>query len=189
MTIAPEPMSDKINSRLLVYFQKLNEDQRKIVLHDDGPLLVIAGLGSGKTECLTLRAMNLLLLKKAKLTELIVCTYTEKAAFEIQDRLLDTAQSAGYYGNISLIRVGTVNSICERIIRENLHRMLTHDYQGLLIGDSFETLDRKLNSLIIMTQYNAPHYWLALSNCELRSLRYMAGYILVIQRYSNYQHT
>ena len=105
MTIALEFMSDNIDQRLLAYFQKLNEDQRKIVIHDSGPLLVIAGPGSGKTECLTLRAMNLLLLKKAKPSELVVCTYTEKAAFEIQDRLSDIARNVEYRPDISQMRL------------------------------------------------------------------------------------
>jgi DNA helicase II / ATP-dependent DNA helicase PcrA len=140
MTIASELEED---------FRDLNENQRKVVVHDSGPLMVIAGPGSGKTRCLILQAVNLLLLEKAKPQELVLCTYTKKAAFEMQDRLLDKARSAGYRGDISLIRVGTIHSICERIIRENLHRMLTHDYQGLLIGDDFETLDRLTQRLFI----------------------------------------
>jgi DNA helicase-2/ATP-dependent DNA helicase PcrA len=120
MTIAPELEDD---------FRDLNEAQKKVVSHGSGPMMVIAGPGSGKTRCLIMRAINLLLLEEAKPQELVLCTYTKKAAFEMQDRLLDTAQSAGYHGDISLIRVGTIHSICEQIITENLHRMLTHDYQ------------------------------------------------------------
>jgi DNA helicase-2/ATP-dependent DNA helicase PcrA len=149
MTIAPELMSDKIDSRLFVYFQKLNEDQRKIVLHDDGPLLVIAGPGSGKTECLTLRAMNLLLLKKAKLTELVVCTYTEKAAFEIQDRLSDIARTIEYRQDFSQMRVGTIHSICNRFIAENLHRMSNADDRRPPIGNNYGTLDHLPQRLFI----------------------------------------
>ena len=146
MTIAPELEKD---------FQELNEDQRKVVIHDSGPMMVIAGPGSGKTHCLIMRAINLLLLEKAKPQELVLCTYTKKAAFEMQDRLLDMARSVGYCGDISLIRVGTIHSICERIITENLHRMLTHDYQGLLVGDNFETLDRLTQRLFIFENLEA----------------------------------
>lgn len=55
MTIAQELEKD---------FEKLNEDQKRVVAHDSGPMMVIAGPGSGKTRCLVLRAMNLLLLKR-----------------------------------------------------------------------------------------------------------------------------
>ncbi|MGH2498000.1 MAG: ATP-dependent DNA helicase [Ktedonobacteraceae bacterium] len=140
MTIALELEND---------FRELNDAQKKVVTHDSGPIMVIAGPGSGKTRCLVLRAMNLLLLKKAEPQELVLCTYTKKAAIEMLDRLLDTARRVRYNGDISLIRVGTIHSICERIITENLHRMLTHDYQGLSIGDNFETLDRLTQRLFI----------------------------------------
>jgi len=140
MTIAPELEGD---------FRELNEPQKKVVTHDSGPMMVIAGPGSGKTRCLILRALNLLLLGKAEPQELVLCTYTRKAAFEMQDRLLDTARSVGYDGDISLIRVGTIHSICEQIITENLHRMLTRDYQVVSIGDNFATLDRLTQRLFI----------------------------------------
>ncbi len=149
MAIAPELMSDIIDSKLLVYFQKLNEDQRKIVTHDSGPLLVIAGPGSGKTECLTLRAMNLLLRKKAKLSELVVCTYTEKAAFEIQDRLSDIARTIEYRQDFSQMRVGTIHSVCNRLIAENLHRMSYTNDRRPSIGNNYDTLDHLPQRLFI----------------------------------------
>src|SRR6266540_2109778 len=64
----------------------MNDAQRAIVAHGEGPLLVIAGPGSGKTFSLVLRALNLLLLGKAGPAELIVCTFTEKAAYEHRHR-------------------------------------------------------------------------------------------------------
>ncbi len=78
MEIAPELLQD---------FSELNEDQRKIVTHESRPLLVVAGPGSGKTRSLIILAMNLLLLNKAQPSELILCTSTEKAACEMQDRI------------------------------------------------------------------------------------------------------
>ncbi len=64
MLIASDHLIGEIASQLenKDYYQELNVEQRKVVAHDKGPLLVIAGPGSGKTRCLTLRAMNLLLL-------------------------------------------------------------------------------------------------------------------------------
>src|SRR5205085_437958 len=67
---------------LLHAYPAMNKAQREIVTHDQGPLLVIAGPGSGKTFSLVLRGMNLLLLEKAAPHELVICTFTEKAAFE-----------------------------------------------------------------------------------------------------------
>src|SRR5260370_35861842 len=65
MTITSDLMSDMISPELLDDFQQLNEEQRKIVINENGPVMFSAGPGSSKTRCLTLRAMNLLLLKKA----------------------------------------------------------------------------------------------------------------------------
>ncbi len=69
------------------HYPGLNDAQRAIVGHLDGPLLVIAGPGSGKTFSIVLRALNLLLLEKARPSQLVLCTFTEKAAFEMRDRL------------------------------------------------------------------------------------------------------
>ena len=85
MTIAPS---------ILEQYPDLNEVQREIVGHMDGPLLVVAGPGSGKTYSIVLRALNLLLLSKALPREIVLCTFTEKAAFEMRDRL-SAAHSRG----------------------------------------------------------------------------------------------
>ena len=95
MTIAPA---------ILEHYPDLNDAQREIVAHVDGPLLVIAGPGSGKTYSIVLRALNLLLLEKAAPKEIVLCTFTEKAAFEMRDRLSAAAQKVGYRGDLSELR-------------------------------------------------------------------------------------
>jgi hypothetical protein len=64
-TIAPE---------ILKHYPDLNSAQREIVAHLDGPLLVVAGPGSGKTYSIVLRALNLLLLEVAAAKEIVLCT-------------------------------------------------------------------------------------------------------------------
>lgn len=140
MTIAPELEKD---------FQELNEDQRKVVIHDSGPMMVIAGPGSGKTRCLILRAMNLLLFGNVEPQELVLCTYTKKAAFEMRDRLSVIAKKVRYPKDISLLRIGTIHSICERIITENLHRIPALEYQMPPLGNEYKTLDELSQRLFI----------------------------------------
>lgn len=140
MTIAPELEKD---------FEELNEDQKKVIAHDSGPMMVIAGPGSGKTRCLVLRAMNLLLLERAKPQELVLCTYTKKAAFEMQDRLSVIAKKVGYRKDISQMHIGTIHSICERIIAENVHRISAFEYRIPLPGNQYKTLDELAQRLFI----------------------------------------
>jgi DNA helicase II / ATP-dependent DNA helicase PcrA len=75
------------------HFPNLNSDQRKAISHIDGPLLIIAGPGSGKTFVLVLRALNILLGEKCQPREMVLCTFTEKAAFELRDRIQQAART------------------------------------------------------------------------------------------------
>ena len=66
----------------------LNEDQRQAVLHDEGPLLIVAGAGTGKTTVLTRRIAHLITTKKARPEEILALTFTEKAAREMSERVV-----------------------------------------------------------------------------------------------------
>ena len=79
-----------------------------------GPLLVIAGPGSGKTRSLTLLAMNLLLCADATPSEIVLYTYTEKAAYDLQDRLTYIAKDVAYQGDLSQLRIGTIHGMCQQ---------------------------------------------------------------------------
>lgn len=60
----------------------LNEDQLKAITHVNGPMIIIAGPGAGKTPTLVLRARSIILSRKADPKEIMLTTFTEKAAFE-----------------------------------------------------------------------------------------------------------
>lgn len=128
------------------HYPALNDAQRAIVGHLDGPLLVIAGPGSGKTYSIVLRALNLLLLEKAQPRQLVLCTFTEKAAFEMRDRLAAAARKVGYTGDLSELAVSTIHSFCNRILTQHRHRTE--------LGHSFDTLDELTQLLFIFEHFD-----------------------------------
>jgi len=128
------------------HYPALNDAQRAIVGHLDGPLLVVAGPGSGKTYSIVLRALNLLLLEKAQPGQLVLCTFTEKAAFEMRDRLAAAARRVGYNGDLSELNVSTIHSFCNRILSQHRHRTE--------LGHGFDTLDELTQLLFVFEHFD-----------------------------------
>ncbi|MGA1795499.1 MAG: ATP-dependent DNA helicase [bacterium] len=123
------PIADAI----LTGHEGLNISQRKAIASIEGPLLVIAGPGSGKTFVLVLRTLNILLQGLAKPGEILLCTFTQKAAFELRDRLSLEAKKAGYKGDISALLVGTFHSIANTFLQRYRHHTR--------LGNNYEVLD------------------------------------------------
>lgn len=93
---------------------QLNSAQQEAVESIDGPVLVIAGAGSGKTRILVHRILKIIKDKKANPWEIMAVTFTNKAAGELKQRIKDlVGESANY------IQVGTFHSICARILRRH----------------------------------------------------------------------
>jgi DNA helicase-2/ATP-dependent DNA helicase PcrA len=131
---------------ILEHYPDLSDAQREVIGHLDGPLLVIAGPGSGKTYSIVLRALNLLLMKKAEPKQLVLCTFTEKAAFEMRDRLAAAARKVGYTGDLSELIVSTIHSLCNRMLTEHRHRTP--------LGSNYEILDELTQLLFIFEHFN-----------------------------------
>jgi DNA helicase-2/ATP-dependent DNA helicase PcrA len=94
------------------YLADLNEAQREAVLHTEGPVLVIAGAGSGKTRVLTHRVAHLIGAVGAKPNEILAITFTNKAADEMRTRVYDLMGQ-----NVRGIWVLTFHAACGRILR------------------------------------------------------------------------
>ena len=93
---------------------KLNEEQKEAVLHNKGPLLIVAGAGTGKTTVITQRIVNLVDKGLAKPDEILAVTFTEKAAFEMEERV-DKLLDFGYMD----LWISTFHAFCEKVLREN----------------------------------------------------------------------
>ena len=94
----------------------LDAQQHAVVGHLEGPLLVIAGPGAGKTRAVVWRAVNLLLQGAVNPAELALCTFSKRAAHELRQRFDAAARAAGCADDLSAVRVSTVHSLCRRIV-------------------------------------------------------------------------
>ncbi|MBP3192495.1 ATP-dependent helicase [Natronogracilivirga saccharolytica] len=128
------------------FLTDVNDAQKKAVLHTDGPLLIIAGAGSGKTRVLTYRIANLLYQKKAWPNQILALTFTNKAAREMQERIVDLIGEKA-----NRIWMGTFHSIFSRILRfEAEHLGYTRDFS---IYDTVDT-DRVIKSILQELGFN-----------------------------------
>ena len=91
----------------------LNAEQRKAVMHGDGPLLVVAGAGTGKTSVITRRIAWLIATKRARPSEILALTFTDQAADEMQVRV-DQLVPYGYTDTA----ISTFHAFGDRLIRE-----------------------------------------------------------------------
>ncbi|NQT90314.1 MAG: ATP-dependent helicase, partial [Candidatus Omnitrophica bacterium] len=96
------------------YYKKLNQDQKKAVDIVDGPLLILAGPGTGKTELLSVRAANIIAQGKAAPENILILTYTNAAAKSMKERLVKILGASGYD-----IETGTFHSFANSIILES----------------------------------------------------------------------
>lgn len=113
---------------------KPNKEQLKAITDINGPQLIIAGPGSGKTQVLVLRCLNLLLFHKVPSSKILICTYTEKAAASLKDRIRRAIRDAGAEDMVDLseLWIGTIHSICQDLINENIDETrLTKGYEVL----------------------------------------------------------
>ena len=97
------------------YLENLNKAQKEAVLHIDGPLLIVAGAGSGKTKVLTSRIAHIIKEKKAFPNQILSVTFTNKAAKEMQNRVSRMLGSAA----TGLSWLGTFHSICAKLLRKH----------------------------------------------------------------------
>jgi DNA helicase-2/ATP-dependent DNA helicase PcrA len=92
----------------------LNPEQLKAVKIVDGPLLIIAGPGSGKTKTLVERIIHLVMDLKIQAENILVATFTEKAAKELITRVTNRTAQLGFDINLTEMYIGTLHSICQR---------------------------------------------------------------------------
>ncbi len=97
------------------YLNTLNIQQKEAILHSEGPLLILAGAGSGKTKVLTTRVAQLIKDKKCFGNQILCVTFTNKAANEMRERILKLTNNKSN----SIPWLGTFHSISNKILRKH----------------------------------------------------------------------
>src|SRR5260370_20011411 len=92
-------------------FKNLNEPQQEAVLHTEGPLLILAGAGSGKTRVITMRIAHLIE-KGVAPWHILAVTFTNKAAEEMQHRVNDLVPGQG-----GAVLISTFHRFCSQLLR------------------------------------------------------------------------
>lgn len=128
---------------------QLNPSQREAIEHSSGPLLVIAGAGSGKTRVITARIAHLIRKQQAPAESIIALTFTNKAAQEMKERIqqfLDKGQQIPF--------VGTFHSYCLQLLKQNIsllenpfYSILDEDDQKKIVNDILHrnNMEKQLN--------------------------------------------
>src|SRR6188508_1449466 len=130
----------------------LNEPQREAVLHGEGPLLILAGAGSGKTRVLTHRIAHLVQTGDARPDQILAITFTNKAAAEMRER---AEKLVG--GRARAMWLTTFHSACARILRSEAERLgYTRGYTIYDSADSQRLVRQCLESREVDTKRFPP---------------------------------
>ena len=110
--MAPDHALDHVTT--VLGLERLHAEQQQAVRHGEGPLLIVAGAGTGKTQVITHRIAWLISEKRARPEQILALTFTEKAAAEMESRV-DQLVPYGLVG----ATIATFNAFCDRLVREN----------------------------------------------------------------------
>ena len=175
----------------------LNSQQKKAVLATEGPVLILAGAGSGKTKALTHRLAYLIQEKKVHPQNILAVTFTNKAAEEMKKRIAALMTVNKYLPPTILPWMGTFHSICAKILRREIHNLGFR--RSFVIYDGDESLSAIKNVMdelnIDKKQFNPKviKNFISGAKNELMSpkeyAKYSKGYFgeMVVKVYEQYQ--
>ncbi len=135
---------------MILISSRLNEQQKKAVLHTKSPILVVAGPGTGKTYVIVEKVKYLINKKLAKPDQILALTFTEKAAFEMEERV-DKALPYGYFQ----MWISTFHSFADQILRDEItHIGLNPSFK--LMSDAESTIFLRNNLFLFDLKYFRP---------------------------------
>ncbi len=136
----------------------LNPAQQEAVKATDGPILILAGAGSGKTRVLTYRVAYLIKEKQIPAENILMVTFTNKAAGEMRNRILKLLNSELPTTNYQLPLMGTFHSFCAKVLRKDGGEIgLPPGFAIYDEGDAMDVIKEAMNNLNIPIQKTSPH--------------------------------
>ena len=140
------------------YLKNLNKKQEEAVGHLDGPLLIVAGAGSGKTKVLTSRIAHIIKQKKAFPNQILAVTFTNKAAKEMQNRVSKILNKEA----TGLSWLGTFHSVSAKILRKHAKAVnLNYNFSIIDHDDQVRLVKNICKSENIDVKKISPNYILA----------------------------
>ena len=141
------------------YLKNLNEAQKEAVTHLNGPLLIVAGAGSGKTRVLTSRIAHIIAEKKAYPNQILAVTFTNKAAKEMQNRVINILGPTAS----GLSWLGTFHSICAKLLRKHASAVnLNSNFTIIDTDDQLRLIKNICKAENIDVKQLAPRYILSI---------------------------
>ena len=136
------------------YLDELNEQQREAVIHINGPLMIVAGAGSGKTKVLTTRIAHLMR-NGVDAFNILSLTFTNKAAREMKERvekILGGSEARNLY-------IGTFHSVFARLLRAEAHRLgYPNDFTIYDSDDAKSVIKTIINELNLDDKHYKPNF-------------------------------
>ncbi len=146
MDVHSNPKSNK--PRISLDLSRLNAEQRSAVLHTEGPLLILAGAGSGKTNTMTHRIAYLISEKHVPASRILGLSFTNKASTELKERVKALITKTAGAGAAKGLVVSTFHSLCVRILREFGNRIGYTPQFSILDPNDQEGIVREILKLI-----------------------------------------
>ena len=148
---------------VIMNLEYLNDRQKEAVLYGDGPLLILAGAGSGKTSVLTKRVAYLIKERNASPKNIVAITFTNKAAKEMKERIIKEVGKEGYD-----IQISTFHSFGLRIIKENYEKLGYEKNFTIIDSDDSLTVVKKIlkEMGIDSTRFNPKFIKNQISSCK-----------------------
>lgn len=139
-------------------YQRLNQEQKKAVDTIEGPVMVVAGPGTGKTQVLAARIANILLKTDTNPTSILALTFTESAAKEMRQRLVKMIGQTGYY-----VQISTFHAFCSQVIKTHPEYFpIDRDSEPLTDLERYDIFQKIIDDARLETikPLNSPYFYL-----------------------------